>query len=346
MSYVVFPDYLHFTNSPDQILEENIKKLSPDKVAILVDENTKKHCYPSIRNMEAKTIQISSGEKNKNLNTCEFIWDKMTELGLSRQSLLVNLGGGVIGDMGGFAASTFKRGMAFINMPTTLLSMVDASIGGKLGIDFKGLKNHIGIFNEPVSVIVCSDFLKSLPTSQLISGYAEILKHGLISDTTYWKEVSRLDFDLVNWSEIIERSIGLKNAVVMKDPYEMGRRKILNFGHSFGHAIETHFLETNHPLFHGEAIAIGMLLEAHISFQKKWLTESDLGEIEKVLSIHFRFPELPTLVQLIESMLQDKKNQGVTMKFSLLKGIGNCEYDVQVKATNLKDALEYYRKIR
>lgn len=343
---MAFPDYLHFTNSPHEILKERIRELSPDKVAILVDENTYEHCYPYINNTGAKTIQILSGEQNKNLNTCELIWEQMTEIGFSRQSLLVNLGGGVIGDMGGFAASTFKRGIPFINIPTTLLSMVDASIGGKLGIDFKGLKNHIGVFEEPEAVIVCSEFLKSLPQNQLISGYAEILKHGLIGDAAYWKEASRLDFESVDWNEIIKQSIGLKNAVVMEDPYEMGRRKVLNFGHSFGHSIETHFLETSEPLFHGEAIAIGMLLEAHISFQKSWITESDLEEIEKVLKTHFRFPELPTLDQLIASVLQDKKNQGGTMKFSLLKGIGNCEYDVEVRTSNLNDALEYYGKIR
>ena len=343
---MVFPDYLHFTDCPSRNLEEQIKKLSPDKVAFLVDENTHENCYPCMNGMEANVIQISSGEKNKNLDTCGYIWNEMTEIGMSRQSLLVNLGGGVIGDMGGFVASTFKRGIPFANIPTTLLSMVDASVGGKLGVDFKGLKNHIGVFNEPEAVIICSDFLTSLPKEQLISGYAEILKHGLIADSVYWKEVSKLNFGIADWDKIIKQSVGMKNAIVMEDPFEAGKRKVLNFGHSFGHAIETHFLETDQPLFHGEAIAIGMLLEAHVSLQKNGILESDLEEIENVLRNHFLFPELPALNRLSGSMLQDKKNRGATLKFSLLKGIGNCEYDVEVNTNNLNEALEYYRKIR
>jgi len=343
---MVTPEYLHFSNSPDQTIRKIIDSLSPDKVAMLVDENTKEYCLPLLSTSEALVVEIKSGEQNKNLTTCETIWEQMTQFGMSRKSLLINLGGGVIGDMGGFAASIFKRGIRFVNMPTTLLSMVDASIGGKLGIDFNGLKNHIGLFANPEAVIVSPDFLKTLPKRQLHSGFAEVLKHALISDADYWNDLRHLTFENVGWNELIKTSITIKSRVVSEDPHENGSRKILNFGHSFGHAIETHFLAGSEPLLHGEAIAIGMLLEAHISVQKEWLDERQLDEIQTVLKQNFLFPELPALEYLLPWMKQDKKNQRDALNFSLIKEIGECAYDVEVSSLNLTEALEYYTKIR
>lgn len=343
---MIFPDYLLFSNSPHRDLTESIEKLSPDKVAILVDENTKKHCLPILEMSEATVIEIPSGEVNKTLSTCENIWSQMTKAGMTRNSLLINVGGGVIGDMGGFCASTFKRGIKFINIPTTLLAMVDASIGGKLGVDFNGLKNHIGIFGNPEAVILAPEFLNTLPSRQLKSGFAEVLKHALICDSTYWAEVSKLEIENVDWSKVIERSVAIKNDVVNDDFNESGKRKILNFGHTFGHAIETYFLDSEQQLLHGEAIAIGMVLEAHLSCQRNWITEKELDAVTEVIKNYYSLPTLPPLEELMDTMLHDKKNQHNTLSFSLIHGIGNCEYDVNVNWSELTRSLEYYKKFR
>ncbi len=266
----------------------------------------------------------------------------MTDLGFSRKSLLINLGGGVIGDMGGFAASTYKRGIRFVNFPTTLLSMVDASIGGKLGIDFHGLKNHIGVFQEPTKVVVSDGFLETLPEDQIRSGFAEILKHALIHDQNYWQTVKKVNLAQTDWSGIIHQSVEIKNKVVLADPKENGLRKILNFGHSLGHAIETHFLDSGVPLLHGEAIAIGMILEGYISTEKKILSKEDLSEMVEVISSYFELPTLPGSDELLTHLKQDKKNQGEVLNFSLIERIGSCKWDVPVTKAEIECALESY----
>jgi len=270
----------------------------------------------------------------------------MTQLGFSRKSLLVNLGGGVIGDMGGFAAATYKRGIRFVNFPTTLLSMVDASIGGKLGIDFHGLKNHIGVFQEPDAVVVCSAFLQTLPKRQIRSGFAEVMKHGLIKNKAYWDRVKIIDLDDQVWDEIISESIKLKHKVVSADPQESGLRKILNFGHTLGHAIESHFLETNEQLLHGEAIAIGMVLEAHLAVQKGSLLIDECEEIVAVMKSYYAFPPLPDVRELEMHLLQDKKNSEGQLNFALLNKIGDCHYDVVVDLDEIRRAVVYYHAIR
>ena len=342
---MVLPEYLHFSSQPAQILSELVNSLHPDRVAILVDEQTKEHCLPLL-NSSFDIIEIRSGEQFKTLDTCSHIWSELTDSGFSRKSLLVNLGGGVIGDMGGFAASTYKRGIRFINFPTTLLSMVDASIGGKLGIDFNGFKNHIGVFNDPYAVVICSQFLKTLPKRQITSGFAEILKHGLIEDKKYWGKVRELSIATTDWDEIIPRSIEIKNQVVQDDPLESGRRKILNFGHTLGHAIETHYLGTKDELLHGEAIAIGMVLEAHLSHQKLGFTMTDVEQIAETMRNHYDLRELPDLEQFGHLMFQDKKNEGNKLNFALLWEIGSCHYDVEVVSSEVQNALNYYHQIR
>ena len=196
------------------------------KVAILVDENTKQNCLPKLPQLDNSIIiEIKSGEEHKNINTCNFIWKQLTANHFDRNSLLINLGGGLIGDMGGFAASTYKRGIDFIHVPTTLLAMVDASIGGKLGVDFNGLKNQIGLFNNPESVLIFPEFLETLPGNQLKSGFAEVVKHALISDKNLWEKIISVPFNEMNWGKIIETSINIKNKIVLSDPYEKGERK-------------------------------------------------------------------------------------------------------------------------
>ena len=294
------------------------------KVAILVDENTKRDCLAKLPQLENSIIiEIKSGEEHKNINTCNFIWKQLTVHHFDRNSLLINLGGGVIGDMGGFAASTYKRGIDFIQVPTTLLAMVDASVGGKLGIDFKDFKNQIGLFNNPESVLIFPEFLETLPENQLKSGFAEVVKHALISDKSLWGKLTTTSFESLDWKAIIETSIQIKNTIVLADPLEKGDRKKLNFGHTFGHAIESYYLEKGTPILHGEAIYMGMILETEISN----LSNIDKNEIKNYILSNFALPYTPKKYNLHKFVINDKKNQDRKISFSLLNKIGNCTID-------------------
>ncbi len=341
----MLPTYLTFSENPSDDLKKSINELQPDKVAILVDENTKSHCLPRL-NTDFSVIEIKSGESEKTLKTCEHIWSEMTKMEMTRKSLLINLGGGVIGDMGGFAACTFKRGIRFINIPTTLLSMVDASIGGKVGVDFMGLKNHIGIFSDPAKVIVSSLFLDTLEDRQIRSGFAEILKHALIQDADYWQDVKKIDIQNVSWQPFIRRSVELKGEVVKNDPFENGLRKILNFGHTLGHAIESYFLVTDSPLLHGEAIAIGMVLETELARNREILSGEDADEILQVISGFYELRDIPELDKLTSTLHQDKKNQGMNLNFSLIDKIGHCQWDLTVTKPEIERCLLNYQQFR
>jgi 3-dehydroquinate synthase len=295
--------------------------LEYSEVAILVDENTRKDCLnklPKIPN--SKVIEIKSGEKNKNISTCNLIWQELTNHNFSKNSLLINLGGGVIGDMGGFCAATYKRGIDFIQIPTTLLAMTDASIGGKLGVDLLALKNQIGLFTNPKSVLIYPDFLESLPLNQLKSGFAEVLKHALIANKNLWNEILNTSFEKLNWNEIILRSVEIKNKIVLSDPKEKGERRKLNFGHTYGHAIESFYLKKSTPILHGQAIALGMLIESKMSN----LSESEKVEITAFILSNFTLPYNPAKNQLINFMRNDKKNLDEKINFTLLDGIGSC----------------------
>lgn len=330
-----------------ETLSQYLSDKNYSKVMVLVDQNTKKHCYESVKPLlpAHKVIQIKAGEENKNLETCSYIWEQMTENELDRHSLLVNLGGGVIGDMGGFCAATYKRGIDFIQIPTTLLSQVDASVGGKLGIDFQGFKNHLGVFTLPNAVLIDKEFLKSLPERELRSGFAEIIKHCLIQDAAKWKEIKILDLDQQNLGDLIQHSVEIKKKVVAADPTEKGLRKILNFGHTLGHAIETFFLDKGKKrLLHGEAIAAGMIAEAYIGFQKGMLNEDELSQIEEFIyavygTVNIDSADFDTIIKLTQ---QDKKNRGKLVRASILKGIGDCAYDISLSKTDMKKAIAYY----
>lgn len=341
------PSYLTITTNPNERIKELINEWNPDKVAILVDENTKSNCLESITIDYSTLIEIPSGEENKSIATCENVWKQLTQEGFTRQSLLINLGGGVIGDMGGFVAATYKRGMRFINLPTTLLSQVDASIGGKLGVDFGSLKNHIGVFKEPDQVIVNTEFLSTLPDRELRSGYAEMIKHALIADSEQWELLSNTSFGKLNWNELIPKSIGIKGAVVAEDPLERGLRKILNFGHTIGHAIESHWLNTPNKLLHGEAIAIGMIIESYFSIDHRWIELSDLKKITQYIrSVYPNLPsKLPTADELLPLMLQDKKNDSLQINFSILERIGKCQFNVKVEQEWISEAISAYEDL-
>jgi 3-dehydroquinate synthase len=318
------------------------------KIQVIVDENTFKHCYPTIKSFLGKhnLVKIKSGESHKNLDTCQKIWQAMTDNELDRHSLVINLGGGVIGDMGGFCASTYKRGIDFIQIPTTLLSQVDASVGGKLGIDFQGLKNHIGVFQIPNAVLIDVDFLNTLSYSELRSGFAEVIKHCLIMDGSKWDEIRRKDFEEQDFTDLITHSVAIKQQVVTADPTEKSLRKILNFGHTLGHAIETYFLgRPKLHLLHGEAIAAGMICEAFISYQRKMIDQKTLENIEEfIFSVYGKANIKEADIEpIIALTAQDKKNKGKEIRFSLLEEAGKCGYDISVSKGEMRKAIEYYQ---
>ncbi|MFZ4542667.1 MAG: 3-dehydroquinate synthase [Saprospiraceae bacterium] len=322
---------------------------SYSSIFILVDENTKEKCLPVFL---AKTeihsyllIEIESGESNKTISTCEKIWSQMMKFSADRKSLCINLGGGVIGDMGGFCASTYKRGIDFVQVPTTLLAQVDASIGGKLGIDFNNIKNGIGIFQNPVAVFIDIDFLASLPERELKSGFAEMLKHALISSERDWALLSK-ELPEVNAALIynIANSLKIKKAFIDKDPFEENIRKALNFGHTIGHAIESYYILHKNPILHGEAIAIGIVCESYLSAIVLGFPIEQLEKIVLGFSKIFPKVELPenSFDYLIELMHQDKKNEKNFVNFTLLLEIGKAKINQYPDKILICNSLKYY----
>lgn len=319
---------------------------------VLVDENTLKYCYPLVAGIlpPHQLIQITSGEQNKTINTCQLIWSRLTEAKADRKSLLLNLGGGVISDMGGFASACYKRGIPFVNIPTTLLSMVDAGIGGKTGIDFMGFKNQIGLFQEPDAVFIYTAFLETLPQRQLISGFAEVIKHYLIADKEAFNEIATSPLGIRNyhWVDVVKKSVKIKSGIVEQDPQEQGVRKALNFGHTIGHAIESRLLsDEDHYLLHGEAVAAGMITESYLSFKKGYLNKEELAQIQNTLLTHFTLPIIETeaMAHILALIKQDKKNEKDTTRFTLLQGIGNYSINNTVEEGLLLESLNYYNSL-
>lgn len=339
-----------FSDHPQQDLQVLLASLAYSKIFILADSNTQMHCLPILfpeLKTEINYFVISPGEKNKTITTCMEIWAAMTEAQLDRKAILLNLGGGVLGDMGGFCASIYKRGIRFINIPTTLLSQVDASVGGKLGVDFHGLKNHLGVFNEPEAVLIASKFLETLPDQELRSGFAEIIKHGLIQDKAYFESLNIQNWRDSDWKKLIKHSVEIKSKVVTEDPKEAGLRKILNFGHTVGHAFETYYLDGEKHLLHGEAIAVGMICEAWISHQKLGLSSTELNRIIRTfLAIYGKIEiEEKEIIPVLDLCIQDKKNEGNTLMFSLLNAIGHCTYNISVSRSEIRDSISYYQNL-
>ena len=330
-----------------------ISVLKPTQLLILVDENTHEHCLPTLLgNLETEIpfeiIEIEAGEEMKTLETAAQLWEILTEFETDRKALMINLGGGVITDMGGFISSIYKRGIPFINIPTTLLGMCDAAIGGKTGIDHQFLKNIIGTFAHPEQIFVFPEFLQTLPFEELRSGFAEMLKHGLITDAKHWN-------DLISINELtpqqifpfIERSMKIKQNVVEQDFTEQNIRKTLNFGHTIGHALESLFLLKGKPIMHGEAVALGMICETKISFLQALITEETsntiVSNIQKYYP-HFDISEF-SLEEILNLMKNDKKNSGGTINFSLVTGIGSSTFNCSVSLENIKTSLLYYQNL-
>ncbi len=335
-------------------LEAFLKDYETYKKILLVDENTLRHCVPyfdlntSVFN-EAEIIEIIPGEESKSIETCQQIWETISDFECDRNTLLVNIGGGMITDIGGFVASTYMRGISYINIPTTLMAQVDASVANKTGVNVNHIKNQIGSFYAPKAIFINPEFLVTLPKAELLSGYAEMLKHGLIQDAAYWKKLT--ETTLGTSSDIaagfIEQSINIKLNIVNQDPFENGIRKILNFGHSLGHALETAALYHQKPLLHGEAVALGMVGEAYLSNMVGKLSSPELIEIQTAIKRIYAHvnPVLDDFQEIIDIIKHDKKNQHGKFRFSLLERIGHANYDIEVSQEAIIESLDYLKTI-
>lgn len=344
--------FVEFQQHAYKKLDNYIQDSKPSSIFILVDENSEKCCIPVFKKaIDFKNnfdiIRIKSGEEFKNLETCHYVWNELTVKGADRKGLLINLGGGVITDLGGFAASTFKRGMAFINIPTTLLSMVDASVGGKTGIDLGVLKNQIGLFSNPKMVLIDNTYLRTVSARELRSGLAEIIKYGFTFDYKIWEKISTFkDLKINDITPLIHQSIEIKNNVVIEDPTEKSLRKVLNFGHTLGHAVESYFLNAidKENLTHGEAIAIGMVTELFLSHK---IFNFPINEVvfakEKIIDLYGKVTIHPSeFSEILALLIHDKKNISGKVNFVLLKDFEKFELDVKVAPNLLLEALEYY----
>lgn len=320
-----------------------------EKIFVLADENTARLCLPEIEKRNpVHTITIPAGEQHKNIHTLTHIWQELTSNFADRNSVLVNIGGGVICDLGGFAASTYMRGIPFIHVPTSLLAMADAAHGGKTGIDLLNFKNMIGTFANANTVYIYPEFLNTLPKRELQSGFAEVVKHYIIADATAFHEMwkSKLSFENnIDWKPTLQKAIHIKQSIVEQDPFENNIRKILNFGHTAGHAIESYFLNQKNFLLHGEAVAIGMLIEIFIAEELKIIEAESAQKITELLEYIFNNrPEIKEIETVIDLVKHDKKNSNTTPLFSLPNRIGNCLFNYEVPESTILNALKNYNE--
>ena len=342
-----------FTHNPGQEIDRLVSEAAPDRVFLLADEATARLCRPLLADSEslrnATTIVIEATDTHKSLDTLADVWRGLGNGGGSRHSLLVCLGGGMVTDLGGFAASTFKRGIKYINVPTTLLAMVDAAVGGKTGINFNGLKNEVGVFNKAMAVVVDTSFLRTLDAPNLRSGYAEMLKHGLISDTAHWTELLRFDLDnpdLAELQRLVACSIGVKEDIVAQDPLERGLRKALNLGHTLGHAFESLALAENRPVLHGYAVAWGMVGELYLSCRRTGFPTDRMRQTVDYIRHHygtFAFT-CDHYARLYELMTHDKKNVGGIVNFTLLADVGEIRLDQTATREEIYDVFDFFRE--
>lgn len=355
MSIPSFENDIRVTNNLEKELGEIVKKYPKGKVYVVVDENTKKYCLPAIESLpffdNFPVLEIHSGEDYKSIESVVSVWNFLEDHGADRHSLLINLGGGMLSDLCGFAASCFKRGLHFVNIPTTLLSQVDASVGGKTGINFNGLKNEIGVFNQPQTVLICSQFLKTLNEENLLSGYAEMLKHGLIHSKPHWDELlnfnlKHIDFDAL--SEVIARSVEVKEYFVTNDPTEKNIRKALNLGHTVGHAFESYALYEGRPVLHGYAVAYGMIVELYLSVKKCGFPKEAADQISNwIMDTYGSFlVEKKDYEMLYLKMTKDKKNEAGRINFSLIPEIGKVEINIDCEKELIYEALDYFVNLR
>ena len=333
-----------------QTLGRAVAACSHDRLFVLVDETTEQLCWPIVAGFycmsEARLIVIGATDSHKTLDTLSHVWSELQRMGATRHSLMVNLGGGMVTDLGGFAASTFKRGIHYINIPTTLLSMVDASAGGKTGINFGGLKNEIGVFNNADSVILDTTFLRTLDQENILSGYAEMLKHGLISDEAMWEKLVTLNVEQLTLNVgMVADSVAVKQRIVTEDPTEHGIRKALNLGHTAGHAFESLALERK-PILHGFAVAYGLVVELYLSCVKTGFPQDKMRQTVNFIKENYGRMDITCddYPRILELMHHDKKNVGSNINFTLLGNIGDIRINQTVSEDEIKEALDFYRE--
>ena len=346
------PQKLVISENLTQALTTAVAECEHDRTFILVDETTERCCLPLVSGMDcvegAQTIVIGATDTHKTLDSLAHVWEELGKGGGTRHSLLINIGGGMVTDLGGFAASTFKRGINYINIPTTLLAMVDASVGGKTGINFRGLKNEIGVFSNASTVILDTTFLKTLDTKNILSGYAEMLKHGLINDEKMWAELinEELSVSHSSFKKMLAESVAVKQRIVTEDPTEQGIRKALNLGHTAGHAFESFALSNNAPILHGYAVAYGLICELYLSAIKTGFPSEKMHQTVRFIKEHYgkmsiTCDDYPTLLEL---MTHDKKNVAGTINFTLLGGIGDIRINQTATKEDIYEALDFYRE--
>lgn len=332
-------------------LSDLLRSLSYNGLFLLTDENTQKYCFPLIQSVpemaSAKAFFIPAGDGNKNIASLSKVWEFLSRNSANRKSLLINLGGGMLTDLGGFAAATFKRGIRFINIPTTLLGAVDAAVGGKTGVNFNGLKNEIGAFAPALAVVIDSGFFKTLDMPNLLSGYAEMLKHALLDSPSSLDKILHFDWDAIDYQQLnnlLFESVLVKERIVEEDPTEQGIRKALNLGHTFGHAFESLSYELKHPVLHGYAVAWGVVCELYLSFVKLGFDRNILMQITRFVKENYgAFAFDCTQYQRIYGLMQhDKKNESGLINFSLLKSVGNIEINQTASRQEIDEALDYF----
>lgn len=336
-------------------LTELLKGFNKDKIFILADTNSFNYCFPKIKDVEGisedKVILIEPGDNHKNIEALSKVWKALSTQKADRKSVLINIGGGMPTDLGGFAAATFKRGMKFINIPTTLLSQVDASVGGKTGINFEGFKNEIGVFNQADSVLVETSFLDTLDSENLYSGFAEMIKHTLIYSKESWEQLKTFNLENPNLGDLktlVAESIAIKEHFVENDPTEKGIRKALNFGHTIGHAIESYALKAGRPLLHGYAVGYGMIGELYLSHTKLGFPLEEVKKIStNILNLYGKFSVDKSTDDIIyELTLHDKKNDGGRINFTLLDAPGSVKIDIDCSKQDIIEAMDFYRSLQ
>ena len=346
------PQKVVMSQNLEEALTAAVATCEKDRIFILTDETTQQLCLPLVEGFAclkgAQCITIGATDTHKTLDSLSHVWEALGEGGATRHSLLINIGGGMVTDLGGFAASTFKRGINYINIPTTLLSMVDASVGGKTGINFRGLKNEIGVFNNAETVILDTRFLKTLDTENILSGYAEMLKHGLISDEKMWAELMNYDLRIKNLErlqQMVAESVAVKQRIVTEDPTEQGIRKALNLGHTAGHAFES-FALSKQPILHGYAVAYGLVCELYLSAIKTGFPTDKMHQTVNFIHEHYGRMNITCddYPQLLELMTHDKKNMAGVINFTLLGGIGDIRINQHATKDEIYEALDFYRE--
>jgi 3-dehydroquinate synthase len=326
---------LVFTQTLLSELQDQLAALMPSSVFLLCDANTRQHATPLAAALEAVVLEVPAGEEHKNIETAYRLWKELLAAGADRHAVLVNVGGGMITDLGGFVAGNYKRGIRCVQVPSSLLAQVDAAVGGKTGINVQGVKNAVGVFYEPEAVLFDTALLRTLPERELISGKAEMFKHGILADPALFNAMSTLGKSEIPALVLIQRAVEIKCKIVAIDPTEQAERKLLNFGHTIGHALESYFMHTEQPLLHGEAVFMGMLAETRLAIALGLLPATAGEVIEKALMPYQVGVKWPPMEALLPWLLQDKKNRGAKISFSLPTALGDAIFDKQLTADQL-----------